>query len=111
MISMQFMRVKKPVAVCAFLLTAFAAFGQINSGSLAGTVTDPQGEVVSGAVVTIVDAQSGTTYTATTSGAGLYVIPEVRPGTYTETVTAPGFETVSTSRIIVSISTRAAEDV
>ncbi|MDP9049297.1 MAG: TonB-dependent receptor, partial [Acidobacteriota bacterium] len=109
--SVRFLGVEKPVAVCVLLLTAFAAYGQINSGSLAGTVTDPQGNVVSGAVVTIVDAQSGTTYTATTSGTGFYVIPAVRPGTYNETVTAAGFETASTSNITVSISTRAAQDV
>jgi Carboxypeptidase regulatory-like domain len=61
------------------------------TGSIAGTVTDPSGALVSNAKVTITDQATGFSQSATASQEGTYFIPSVQPGAYTLTVEAPGF--------------------
>lgn len=95
----------------AFVFASIAAFGQISTGSLSGTITDPTGSVIPNASVVIVDQVSGTTYTATGSSEGYYLFPSIRPGTYKLTVTAAGFEVTSVTDIPVFIATRASENV
>jgi hypothetical protein len=58
----------------AILLTVLGlsavAFGQKDTGAIEGTVRDPAGAVVSGAKVTVADADRGTSVTVTTNGEG-----------------------------------------
>jgi len=61
--------------------------------ALVGTVTDSGGLVVPGAQVVAVNVGTQDTYEATTNTAGYYNIQFVRTGTYTITVTVPGFQT------------------
>ncbi len=68
-------------------------FGQgTSTGSIAGTVTDPTTAVVSGATVTIKNNATGQEFTAVTTDNGTFNVPAVQSGTYTVTVTAPGFK-------------------
>lgn len=88
------------------------AIGQATTtGSIAGTVIDSTGGAVPGALVKIVEQASGTTYTTTTSGNGAYVLPSVRPGNYTESVTASGYKASATNDVEVFVGTRAAQDI
>ncbi len=67
--------------VCVFSLSAF---GQVTStGSLTGTVVDPQGAVVAGAVVTV-KSVSNQEFTAVTNGEGVFTIPALADGVYSE---------------------------
>jgi hypothetical protein len=50
------------------------------TGQIDGTVTDRSGGAVAGATVTLVDAQTNITRTATTNDAGRYVWQAWRPG-------------------------------
>lgn len=61
--------------------------------NLTGQVTDSTGAVVPNATVTAVMNSTHQTYTATTSGSGVYYISYMLPGTYTLTVKANGFKT------------------
>jgi hypothetical protein len=96
------------MGVCS--LYAPRLLGQGDTGSIAGTITDSTGATVANARITAVDAQSGTTYTATSSSAGYYTLPSVRPGSYKISATASGFSTASVTGVTVSISTRTPED-
>src|SRR3954454_11849748 len=75
-------------ALCSTVLT-----GQTETGQLTGTVFDPAGAVLPKATVTATDPVTKTARNATSSGAGTYVIPNLLPGTYEVSATAPGFQT------------------
>jgi len=69
--------------------------------TLTGQVTDPDGRVVSGAAVVATNTETGSTYTATTSDAGVYYIPYVVPGTYTVKASAQGFKTAVQDNVLL----------
>jgi hypothetical protein len=92
------------------LVLGLPAFGQLDSGSISGTVTDPSGSMVGNAQITATEMATGTTYTTTTSKAGYYVFPSVRTGIYKLTVASTGFKTTVSSGITVSIGSAAAND-
>ncbi|HEX7314847.1 MAG TPA: TonB-dependent receptor [Pyrinomonadaceae bacterium] len=77
------------LALCVFSVTAFAQGGQ---GSLVGTVAGPDGNIA-GATVTVKDNQTGKEQTVQASGEGAFTFQQLEVGTYTVTITAPGFKT------------------
>jgi hypothetical protein len=84
-----------------FLLFAGTAFAQKSTGEIRGTVFDPSSAVVPNAAVTAKDLATGLTYTATSGGDGAYLIPNLLPGNYDVSVTAPGFRTSLLSKVLV----------
>jgi hypothetical protein len=76
------------VFLCVF---PASALGQTATGGVFGTVTDPSGAVVSGAVVTIRSANTGYTQSSTTSSSGTYVFPSLEPGPYVISYQAGAF--------------------
>ena len=62
------------------------------TGELAGTVTDPSGAIVASGTVTLKSDATGETHTSATSTAGEFHFSLLRPGVYTVTVVAQGFE-------------------
>jgi hypothetical protein len=64
----------------------------IVTGDLAGTVTDPSSAGIGNATITAKSDATGETHTATTNLRGEFRIPLLRPGAYTITVAAKGFE-------------------
>jgi hypothetical protein len=64
------------------------------TASVNGTVRDPSGGVVPGAMVTLTNILTGVKWTTTTNGVGDYVILQVPPGQYTLSVSKEGFRTV-----------------
>ncbi|MCX6627156.1 MAG: carboxypeptidase regulatory-like domain-containing protein, partial [Candidatus Solibacter sp.] len=75
------------LALTAALSTGL--FGQ--TASLAGTVTDPTGAVIPGAVVTIVNTETGLQREDKSDAQGRYTMEQLPPGTYKLTAKAPGF--------------------
>jgi hypothetical protein len=59
-----------------------SAFAQINTATLSGTVTDPQGLPVSGANITVINAVTGAERTTLADENGHYKIVGLVPGTY-----------------------------
>ncbi len=90
------------VALCA--VWAFAQVGE--TGQINGTVTDPQGAVVSGATVTVTNVNTGVSRPPITTGPnGNYAFTNVEPGTYDVKVAAPGFGQF-TQRVQVAVGAR-----
>ena len=82
-------------------LAAMPLFAQSTStGTLAGSVTDPSGAVVSGATVSLTDTATKSTRTATTNGQGRYIFVDVTPGTYDLNFTKQGFSTSKTQTTV-----------
>ncbi|MBC2727058.1 InlB B-repeat-containing protein [Desulfosporosinus sp.] len=72
-----------------------------NTHTVSGTITDTDGNPVSGATISLTDTNDGSkTYTGTTDADGNYSIPGVPDGTYTITVTK-GSETLGNGSIAV----------
>jgi carboxypeptidase family protein len=65
----------------------------ISTGSIQGTVTDPNGAVVPKAAVTISNKGTGQAIKVATSGAGTYTSGPLLPGNYEVRVEAQGFQT------------------
>jgi Carboxypeptidase regulatory-like domain len=86
------------------LLTAITSLSAqtVVTGDLAGTVTDPTSAGIGNATVTAKSDATGDTHTATTNLRGEFRIPLLRPGTYTVTVAARGFE-LATGRANVNL--------
>jgi hypothetical protein len=78
--------------IAVALIATFHVHAQ-GFGTIVGTVTDSSGAVVPGATVKITDEATAATRTTTTNDQGYYVIPSLRPSTYSVSVTASGFAT------------------
>src|SRR5262245_58371712 len=92
---------KKNVAVAvglSILLLPSLALAQ-GLGSIVGTVTDPSGAVVISAQVKATEQGTGLSRSATTNAEGYYVMSSLRPATYTLTITATGFRTLTESGV------------
>jgi hypothetical protein len=76
-----------------FLFYVAPAAAQEAGGTIVGTVTDPGGSAVASAGVSIRNVATGVTRDTTTSEDGVYVAPNLIPGTYEITVILTGFAT------------------
>jgi hypothetical protein len=77
-----------------------------SSGTITGTVTDPQGAVIPGAVVVATDSVSKAKRTTVANADGQYVLPDVAPGTYNITASKAGFSTDEISGLTISVGTQ-----
>src|SRR5215831_12522103 len=77
----------------AFTIWPRPSHGQVDvsTATLKGTVFDPNGAVVSGAIVTITNTEKGISKTARSGADGTYQIPLLPPGSYQLQVEATGF--------------------
>ena len=76
------------------------------SGSITGQVLDPAGAVIVGARIIIKNDAIGAIFNVTSDQTGLYRAPQLLPGTYTITTSAPGFRTLAREGIIVQVNDR-----
>ena len=83
---------------CVFLvglmLPCPAAPQSATTGAISGTVLDPSGATVSGAVVTMTNKDTGENLSAKTDAGGFYTFPLLKLGTYTAIVEKTGFRKV-----------------
>src|SRR5579871_1488002 len=94
-----------------FVCLSAAVYAQTTTGSVSGTVTDPNGASVPGAKVVAADRASGRSYTATTTEAGVYVLPVLPVGTYTITIEHAGFKKTIQTDVEVRVALRETIDV
>ncbi len=93
------------------ILFAVSGYAQAGGSTVRGTVKDPNGNVVSGASVTLTDPERNFTRTQPTNEDGAYVFTAIPPGTYKLDVTAPGFKTASASGLVALVDTPTVRDV
>jgi len=98
------------VLFCAILLHAPRASGQAVFGSIIGTVTDPQGNAVVGAKVTVTSNTKSFTYDTTTNESGNYAVTHLIPDTYKVHIESPGFKTYDVPTVSVSADTSSSVD-
>jgi hypothetical protein len=102
-LSKRLLKVLLILCFCIGLTTA--VFSQIGrqTGSVSGTITDTEGNILPGVTVTAAsDALMGTkTYVSTETGA--FRFPALPPGHYSITFEMPGFKTVTREEVIVRV--------
>src|SRR6516225_10682578 len=76
---------------------------QVAGGTILGTVSDPSGAAVPKVAVSIKNVATGVARDVTTDSAGFYTLPNVLPGQYDVTASAPGFSTLVRSGITMAV--------
>jgi hypothetical protein len=88
-------RILGTLSLMLIFALASSLFASAQTGateSLSGAVTDAQGAAVSGATVVVKNSATNAEFKATTSEKGDFNVASLPAGTYTVTVTAPGFK-------------------
>ena len=99
------MRLARFASVIVLTALAFVAMaGAQENAELTGTVMDQSGAAVPNATVTITNAATGDSHTASTNSTGLYDFPGLHIGNYTLEVQAPGFESYKKTGIIMNVA-------
>jgi len=92
--------------VAALLIFESICVGQGGTtGSIAGTVTDPNKAFVAGATVLVTDNATKQEFTAVTNDEGYFRIPTLSTGVYTATITGQGFKKAVVTDIKVNVAT------
>src|SRR5262245_17074769 len=91
------------VLACLLFTGMTFAQGIGASGDIRGTVTDPTGAVVTGAVVTATDVDKGIKHSVTSDANGQFRIAGLSPATYTVSVTKSGFQPEVAKSVVVNV--------
>jgi len=89
-----------------WFLTLAAAFAQVDTGTIAGSVRDSSGAGVASATVTFVETNTNATMKTKADGSGDYTSPPLRPGSYKIVAEAPGFKTQTLGTIVLQVQDR-----
>src|SRR5262245_45854408 len=90
--------------IALILLIAVAALAQSDRGTLTGTISDPAGAVVSGAVIEAKNVDTGAVYQAATTATGNYTIAQLPAGSYEMSITVPGFKKFIRTGLVVEVA-------
>ncbi|HYL63569.1 MAG TPA: carboxypeptidase-like regulatory domain-containing protein, partial [Candidatus Methylomirabilis sp.] len=93
--------------LCMLVLTVPRGTGQAVFGSIIGTVTDPQGNAVVGAKVTVTSVTKSFTYDTVTNESGNYSVTHLIPDNYKVHIEAAGFQASEIPSVVVSADTAA----
>src|SRR5215211_7267102 len=93
----------------ALSLLQMAAWGQ-GSASITGVVRDATLAAIPSATIKIINAQSGVATNAVSNEAGAYRVNSIIPGTYRIEASAPSFDTLVQTGIVVSTGQTLAVD-
>ncbi|PYX93286.1 MAG: hypothetical protein DMG67_04610 [Acidobacteria bacterium] len=87
----------------ALLLCGTVLWAQLPTASLNGTITDPQGALVTGAKITLANAATGETREQTTGSDGRYNFVSLPAGAYSVGVSAAGFAKAEAKSVTLEV--------
>jgi hypothetical protein len=79
------------VVLLGFLL-CLPSMAQVSGGTISGTISDSSGAIVPSARVSVQNKDTGSVKEVVVNNDGLYSVPNLVPGDYLVTASAPGFE-------------------
>jgi hypothetical protein len=88
------------LTVAALALPSFLPAQSTTNGAISGTVTDPSGAVLPGLAVTLKSVEKGFTQETKTNSQGFYQFALLEPGTYSVTISAPSFKTLTATTTV-----------
>lgn len=90
--------------VCAIVAITSAFAQTAVTGKIVGTILDPSGAAVTGAIVTVQSTGTNLSRQAVTDSNGMYTVPLIPPGNYSVTVSANGFKTGTAPSVAVAVT-------
>src|ERR1700682_1336879 len=87
--------------LCTFLLASTLIGG--TTGSISGTIKDPSGAVIPGAIVTVTNTAMGIARKVTADSKGDYAFGTLAVGRYDLEVVADGFRPYTRSGLIINV--------
>ena len=90
------------LALFAFLLPS-PARAQTATGTINGTITDPQGLAMVDVNVDVHNIDTGAVISFVSNATGSYVVPYLQPGNYEISASKSGFQTVITKGIVIHV--------
>jgi hypothetical protein len=95
------------LALVYFLSTGtLAAHAQVDTGSIVGQVTDSSGIAIVGAGISLKEEATGITVHTSSGSAGDFTVSPLKLGTYTVTVSSPGFKASAREHVEVTVQSR-----
>ena len=88
--------------VILIILLSTAVMAQ--TGSIAGSVTDPSGAALQNVQITVRNLATNAVRVVTSSDVGSYTIPNLAPGNYEVTFETPAFKTLKYSHVVVTVA-------
>src|SRR5579862_4915218 len=111
-------RIISPGACAVWALAIYLSPGSlcyaqnaVSSGSLAGTIQDSSGAVLSGVAIAVIDESTGIRSTTKSNSRGIYVFPELAPGIYQVQFSFSQFKTMQIDGLKISVGQTANGDV
>jgi carboxypeptidase family protein/TonB-dependent receptor-like protein len=95
-------------AVVVAVLLPRSATAQAVTGTISGTVVDPQGQVIPGATVTVTNEANNDARLAVTDVRGDFQVTNLQPGHYTVRIALESFRTLERKNIVLSAGERLA---
>jgi hypothetical protein len=94
----------KLLPIVLMLSAPYALHAQVaGTGSIQGTITDTTDAVIPDASVTLTEESTQVRRTTKADGKGVYAFPNISIGTYTETVSAPGFKSYTKTGNVLEV--------
>src|ERR1017187_8071249 len=93
-------------SVAVLLFAATACLAQESRGSITGKVIDPQGAVIPGAKVIVINVETNVSNPVNSNSTGYWEVNFLIPGEYLITAESVGFKTLKRSGISLSTGDR-----
>ena len=90
--------------VLVVVATAISLMAQAERGSIRGIVSDATGAVIPETSVTAINEATGIITSSLSTGAGIYSIPQLSPGTYRIEAEKPGFSKLVRAEVYVEVA-------
>ncbi len=97
-------------SVILAVLVAGVAYAQSGDGEIAGLVKDPSGAPIAGAMLSLVNQDTGVTRTTTSDADGRYRFGNIAPGRYSLKTEATGFKSENVTGFVFNIGTHVDRD-
>ena len=96
--------ISKTLAFSLLIVFSSSAFAQTHRSTVRGTITDPNGAVVTGATVKTLNTGTNERRSTVSNEEGIYTISSLAPGTYEVTIEAAGFKPLSITQVILQVN-------
>lgn len=96
----------RPIMIAGFclLLVAGPVFSQSDRGTITGTISDPAGALIAGAMIEAKNSQTGAVYQVASTSTGNYTLAQLPAAIYHLSISMPGFKQYTRTGITVMVA-------